>query len=190
MEHGADWQLEATARIGARIAYFRERAKDPQGRRLTAQVLADMCTELGLTIGRPAIAKLEKGLRQTITVGELQIIARALKVSPADLMFPLGQEPTVEQLPGLHRDTWSAVLWWSGMAARPGRPAPAIEAGVVHLYQVFYQLLEDWTFAGEAHRRTILTGLHGIRRDLADRGLIVPALPSEVAAALNGSADG
>jgi transcriptional regulator with XRE-family HTH domain len=185
VEHAKDWQTATTAQIGRRIAYFRARAKDTQGRKLTAQGLADKCTELGLPIGRPAIAKLEKGLRETITVAELEVIARALSVSPADLVFPLGERATVELMPGYHTDTWKAVLWWGGFAARPGRTPPAHEAGVVHLYQVHYQLVDDWTFAGKEHRRTIVTGLRGIRSDLAGRGLVLPELPGDIAAAMD-----
>ena len=97
--------------VGKRIAYFRERARDERGRKLTAKALADKCTELGLPIGRPAIAKMERGLRDTITVtGAGSDRARPERV-PADLMFPLGQRETVELMPGEHMDTWEAVLW-------------------------------------------------------------------------------
>jgi transcriptional regulator with XRE-family HTH domain len=194
VEHAKDWQTATTAQIGERIAYFRARAKDAQGRKLTAQGLADKCTELGLPIGRPAIAKLEKGLRETITVAELEVIARALSVSPADLVFPLGERATVELMPGYHVDTWKAVLWWSGFAARVGHPSPAHSAGNVHLYQIHYQYLDDWRMTLPQHdvepRRTIITGLRGIRSEMAERDLMLPELPEDIAAAINGEAAG
>ena len=178
------WRPRRTQVIAGQIRRYRLE----QG--LSAQKLADRCELLGFAVPRSVIANLENGHREGIDVAELEIIARALNVSPADLAVPLGHAATVEQLPGWDRDTWSAVLWWSGFAARPGRPDTAVKAGVVHLYQVFYQLLEDWTFASHAHRQSILTGLRGIRGDLAARGLIVPELPPDVAGAMNGSDDG
>jgi transcriptional regulator with XRE-family HTH domain len=194
VEHGQDWQSQVTAQIGARIAYFRERARDERGRKLTAQALADKCTELGLPVGRPAIAKLEKGLRQTITVGELQVISRALNVSPADLMFPLGQRGTVELMPGHHVDTWKAVQWWSGFADRPGLPADD-GAGMVYLYQQHYMIVQDWEFlqgllrdpdselhaSAAANQRTTLAALRTVRAAMRDRGLIPPELPPALA---------
>ncbi|MGO9292807.1 MAG: helix-turn-helix domain-containing protein [Streptosporangiaceae bacterium] len=181
MDQRQGWAAREAAAIGRRVARHRQLAG------ISAKNLADRCAELGLpSLTREVIAKIENRRRESISVAELQILARALSVSPADLAFPVGESATVEQLPDLHRDTWSAVLWWAGFAARPGRPAPAIEAGAVHLYQVFYQLLADWTFASGEHRRTILASLSGIRGDLVEHGLILPDLPPDVAQALAG----
>jgi len=185
VEHAKDWPKSVAKQVGQRVAYFRARATDERGHKLTAQGLSDRCKALGLELGRPTIAKLEKGLRETITVGELIVLARALSVSPADLVFPIGQAE-VELLPGYHLETWKAVLWFAGFSARPGRTPPAHEASEVPLYQVHHQLLQDWTFAGSEHRRTILTGLRGIREDMRERGLLPPELPEDVAAAVNG----
>jgi transcriptional regulator with XRE-family HTH domain len=175
--------------VGERIAYFRERARDERGRKLTAQGLADRCTELGLPIGRPAIAKMERGLRDTITVAELEVISRALSVSPADLMFPLGQRETVELLPGYHVPTWTAVMWFGGFSARVGRPPPVLQASVVHLYQVHHWYLQDWDLAGSEHRRTIVTGLRGIRAEMRERGLLLPELSGDIADAVGNGQD-
>jgi hypothetical protein len=197
VEHAKDWPKSVAKQVGARIAYFREGARDERGRKLTAQALADRCTELGLPIGRPAIAKMERGLRDTITVAELEVIARALKVSPADLMFPLGQAANVEVLPGEHMDTWDAVQWFSGLAPKPGRPPEGYE-GVVHLYQLHHVILTNWLTAPRmgypprteqeqairdsqvAASEISEAALRSVRADMRKRGLLPPRLPESV----------
>jgi transcriptional regulator with XRE-family HTH domain len=183
VEHGRQWARELSALIGARVAHYRRQAG------LSAQALAARCDELGLpSLSRVVITKLENGRREAVSVSELIILARALRVSAADLVFPLGQAETAEAFPGHEIDTWKAVLVFAGIAQRPGRPAPAYENGVTWLYQVHYQLVDDWALAAESHRRTIVTGLRGIRSDLAERGLLLPPLPEDIAAAVNGEA--
>jgi transcriptional regulator with XRE-family HTH domain len=174
------WAHAVTARIGRRVAHFRDRAG------LSAEDLSKLCAEAGLpSISRTVITKLENGRREAISVSEVQILAIALRVSVADLVFPVGEAETVEALPGQEWRTWSAVLALAGIAQRPGRPAPAYENGYAHLYQVYYQLVDDWTMAGEAHRRTILTGLRGVLSDLAERKLLIPELPKDIATAMD-----
>lgn len=190
MEHAKDWPKSVAKQIGARIAYFRELARDDRGRKLTAQALADRCTDLGLPIGRPAIAKMERGLRDTITVAELEIIARALNVSPADLMFPLGQAAEVEVLPGQHVDTWDAVLWWSGFAHQRSLTPTEDYAGIVHLYQVHQLILDDWRSpkAQEAER-VARRWLQAVRAEMKRRELMLPPLPPSLAYVDNGEPD-
>jgi hypothetical protein len=190
VEHAKDWPKSVAKQIGARIAYFREQARDERGRKLTAQGLAARCTELGLPIGRPAIAKMERGLRDTITVTELHVLAKALNVSPADLMFPLGQAAEVEVLPGEHVDTWDAVLWFSGFAEKPGRPDEDDE-GVVHLYQVHHVIMQEWRgrWAGPSAERMGVTGLRRVRAEIQRRGLLLPPLPPDLAYVDNGEPD-
>jgi transcriptional regulator with XRE-family HTH domain len=174
------WAHALTARIGRRVAHFRDRAG------LSAEDLSKLCAEAGLpSITRTVITKLENGRREAISFAELQILAVALRASVADLVFPVGEAETVEALPGQEWKTWNAVLALAGIAQRPGRPASAYENGYAHLYQVFYQLRDDWTMAGEAHRRTILTGLRGIRSDLAERELQIPQPHKEIAAPMD-----
>lgn len=183
MEHAKDWPKSVAKQAGERIAYFRERTRDERGRKLTAQALSDKCADLGLPIGRPAIAKLERGLRETITVGELYVLAKALSVSPADLVFPLGQAADVEVLPGEHMGTWDAVLWFSGFASSPGLADEDYE-GVVHLYQVHHVILQDWRggqWAGPSAERNGVIGLRHVRADMRRRGLLLPELPAGLA---------
>lgn len=194
MEHAKDWPKSVAKRVGERVAFFRARATDERGRKLTAQALADRCKDLGVPLARPTIAKLEKGLRETITVGELHVLAKALSVSPADLVFPLGEAAEVEVLPGQHTDTWDAVQWFSGLAPLPGLSADD-GAGVVHLYQQHHAIVTDWEFVqgllqdpdsalhktAASAQRTTVTGLRIVRAAMRDRGLILPELPSGLA---------
>jgi transcriptional regulator with XRE-family HTH domain len=103
-----------TAEIGKRVAYFRKRATPPDGKKLTVQALADRCSRLGLPLGRVTIAKLETGLRQTITPAEVLVLAAALEVSPVELLLPIGREPDAEMLPGHRIGTWEALQWFDG----------------------------------------------------------------------------
>jgi transcriptional regulator with XRE-family HTH domain len=193
VEHAKDWPKSVAKQVGQRVAYFRERSRDERGRKLTAQALADKCEELGVHLGRPTIAKLEKGLRETITVGELHALAKALSVSPADLVFPVGQAADVEVLPGQRMDTWDAVLWFSGFAAQPGGRAPNGE-GVIHLYQSHHAILREgyagkpfWA-EGPAAEQVTAAALRAVRTAMRERGLLLPELPPELAYVDNGDA--
>jgi transcriptional regulator with XRE-family HTH domain len=81
---------------------------------MTVQALASKCADLGLPLGRPAISKLENGLRQTITVDEVLVLARALGVAPLLLLFPIGAEESIEVLPGEVMRPFRAALWFTG----------------------------------------------------------------------------
>jgi hypothetical protein len=114
MEHGQEWTAGLTKMIGERVAFYRKRVTDERGRMLTAVGLAERCSKLGLKIERPAIAKLETGHRQTITIGEILVLAAALEVTPAALLFPVGFVPSMDVLPGDHKDPWDAYRWFAG----------------------------------------------------------------------------
>lgn len=116
MEQGQDWVKRLTAEVGKRVAFYRQRRTADDGRRLTAKDLADLCAREGLKIDRPAIAKLESGHRQSISVAEVLVLARALRVAPALLLFPLGTADMAEVLPGKHAATLDAILWLIGSA--------------------------------------------------------------------------
>jgi transcriptional regulator with XRE-family HTH domain len=115
VEHDSeDWSAQVTRTVGERVAYYRQRATGADGRKLTAQDLADRCTALGLPTGRPAIAKLEKGIRQTVSVAELLVLAEALGVPALLLLFPVGQLPAVDVLPDRKVSPWDACRWFNG----------------------------------------------------------------------------
>jgi len=97
------------------IAQEVRRHRDAQ--KISAQQLADRCTDLGLPIKRSVIANLETGHRETVTVPELLVLGAALNVSPALLAIPVGRSESVEILPELDvRD-------------RPGQPRSRVASG-------------------------------------------------------------
>ena len=108
VEQKKDWATRLNADTGARIAAYRKQ------RKLTAQQLADRCAELGLPIERGLLAKIEKGIRQGLNVGEIAVFAKALGVPPILLLLPVGESETTEVLPGEHADTWAAFTWFTG----------------------------------------------------------------------------
>lgn len=113
MTNGEEWPATWNQAIGRRIAEIRREVG------LSAQALADSCTDLGHPMQRGTIAKFENGRRETVGVHELVVIATALYVAPAELLFPGAidgpqddpdaGEPTVEYLPG--RPMPSSAAW-------------------------------------------------------------------------------
>lgn len=104
MEHlqNESWPQATIERIFTNITAERKR----QG--LSANDLSQTCAEFGMPIARAVLSKMDNGLRNNISIPELLVIARALQVAPANLMFsPLSTEK-VEYLPGELMDTMDA----------------------------------------------------------------------------------
>lgn len=81
---------------------------------MSAQDLADACKKLELSFSRSALANFESGRRPTISVAELLVLAKALAVPPAELVFPVGRLDEVEVLPGQVLPPWEALEWFAG----------------------------------------------------------------------------
>ncbi|MGI5512761.1 helix-turn-helix domain-containing protein [Streptomyces sp. CA-106131] len=89
---------------------------------LTREQLAERCASLGvdeLTYG--AITNIETGRktkegtrRRLVAVDELATIARALRIPPALLVFPVGRTEQIEALPGDAIPTGAALAWFTG----------------------------------------------------------------------------
>jgi transcriptional regulator with XRE-family HTH domain len=107
-----DW----STRLAWSVAHEVRRHRQGQG--LSAQQLADRCAELGMPIQRSVLANLESGRRTTVTVAEILVLAAALDIPPALLLFPVGHAESVEVLPGKQQESLEAVEWFSG-ARRP-----------------------------------------------------------------------
>src|SRR5258706_5002055 len=135
MKQRQEWTARVTASAGKQIALHGARAH------LSVQALADRCAALGLPLGRVTISKLELGTRQSLSTGELMVLACALGVPPADLIFPAGQGG-VEILPGQALPAWDAVRWFCGSAALTQSPdgqlriAPPPYRSPGHLFDV------------------------------------------------------
>lgn len=163
---------------------------------MTVQALADRCTELGMPIGRVAITKLENGAREKVSVAELLVLAAALKVPPALLIFPLGRADSVEALPGRQLTSWDATKWLSGdvrLQEEPDEPTarPASTTSAIPLYRQHDQLTiglagctkeqalrRDET--GHAVRQGV-DWLREIRQSLRELDLDPPSLPARLA---------
>jgi transcriptional regulator with XRE-family HTH domain len=104
----SDWERELARGVGKRIAYYRRE------RRVSAETLAAACTALGLPMSRPVIAKIENQLRGVLTVAELLVIAQALQVPPAALLFGHGLDDAIQVLPGNSMSPWKALQWFAG----------------------------------------------------------------------------
>lgn len=111
-----DWDTEVTQRIAGEI-------KRHRGQR-SGQWLADRTKELGHAISKTAIWEIEAGKRKSIAVPELLIIARALEVPPALLLFPGMPDKPVEALPGWSTASITAAAWFSGSRV-PARISPS-----------------------------------------------------------------
>lgn len=90
-------------------------------REWTAADLVRRCGELSFpAVTEPVVANYETGRRKTIKVDELFAIARALDVSPVDLVIPQNDDEPVEVLPGLVLPASDARRWWMGEWSPPG----------------------------------------------------------------------
>ncbi|MCM3687688.1 helix-turn-helix domain-containing protein [Kocuria rosea] len=82
---------------------------------MSAQELAEVCTQLGVPMKRTSIANLENGRRDSISVTDLIAIANALDVPPITLIYPHDQAGAkIEAVPGLPVMTFDALTWFSG----------------------------------------------------------------------------
>src|SRR5260221_5345242 len=119
MKQRHEGTAQVTASAGRRVALRGAQAG------LSVQALADRCAELGLPLGRVTLSKLELGMRASLNIGELLVLAAALDMPPAELVFPAGLGGDVEVLPGQTLPAWDAAKWLSGDARleeSPGGP--------------------------------------------------------------------
>ncbi|MEE1786886.1 helix-turn-helix domain-containing protein [Streptomyces sp. SP17BM10] len=103
-----DWHDQITKDVIEAITRTR---KDLE---MTAQELADETRRLGHEVPRNVIANWESGRRKTITIPELIVVAEALDVAPADLVFSPALGGHVNYLPGKDIGRWSAFSRFTG----------------------------------------------------------------------------
>jgi transcriptional regulator with XRE-family HTH domain len=123
------WAKDLTAVVAAQV----KRWRDVRG--MSAQQLADTTATLGLHVPRSVLANLESGRRDVVSVAELLVLARALRIPPVLLVFPIGRQPTVEALPGVQVPTWPAARWFGGDAPFPGDSDETLEITPVHAFR-------------------------------------------------------
>lgn len=108
---------------------------------MSTRALADACANYGHPIPRSVLANLESGRRESITVPEVLVIARALEVPPMDLLLPLGHAEQVEILPGVSLTPAAALDWLAGR--QPLLPAARWSSTSRRFYE-HAQLVDGW----------------------------------------------
>lgn len=103
-----EWQKELVTQIGIKVA-------ESRGDR-SLQWLEQRTEALGFKVGRGAISRLENGKRESISVAEWLVLAAALDVPPALLLFPKYPYGGAEYLPGQFDACIRAHEWLSGEA--------------------------------------------------------------------------
>jgi len=97
--------------------------------------VADACLALGVSIDRNVLASLENRRRNIVTVAEVMALARVLGVSPLALIFPVGDEESVEALPGVTTDPFTAAQWFAGELPFPGDSDSVTDPDALTLYR-------------------------------------------------------
>lgn len=121
-------QRPLTRLVGENLAHWRKE------RGLSLAELSARMEDVGLSLNLNGLNKIERGTRG-IDLDELVALARALKVPPLVLIFPLGREQALDVLPGTPIDTWAAAKWFTGEA------------------DLTLQRFEDWSDAPPAYFR-------------------------------------
>src|SRR5947209_7618292 len=104
-----EWEDHVMATVAGEV---RRRRKEL---RWSAQDLADKCEEIGYPIPRNVIANMESGRRAVLPLVEIMVLAKALRMSPISLIYPVGHVREVRQLPYEEtQSTWETLQWFSG----------------------------------------------------------------------------
>jgi hypothetical protein len=115
------WDIRLVEQVGKAMRRVRRRKGKP------ANWLSDETARLGLRVSPQVIAKLDSAHRgSALSVSELLVLAAALEVPPALLLFPGYPDGWVEFLPGRAAESKAAVEWFSGEARLP---APETDGG-------------------------------------------------------------
>jgi transcriptional regulator with XRE-family HTH domain len=118
-ESARGWELTLSGRFGEAVATRRKVLG------LSAIQLWERTVELGYPVTRISISKIENNARVgKLDVAEVLILAVALDIPPALLLFPDYPHGQVELLPGAVTESEQAVRWLAGE-----EPAPRPEGG-------------------------------------------------------------
>jgi hypothetical protein len=107
------WAEKLIRNVGLAIKKARRGGK-------SAKRLSEETAALGYRVSPTVIAKLDAGHRGSVlSVAELLVLAAALNIPPALLLFPGYPDGEVEFLPGRNADAYRAVNWFSGEGRLP-----------------------------------------------------------------------
>jgi transcriptional regulator with XRE-family HTH domain len=165
----------------------------------TAAELAERVTAVGGKMPRQVISKIETGVRD-VSIPELLIVGRALRVPPLMLLFPVGRHQEIE-FPNDARaetqNTWGLLRWCSGEARLDGGDISEDPgAAPLVLYRRHQALVDEWASGArllyttpmtldteklrrDAERRSAsaVTELRNCRAEMSRLGLSHPDLP-------------
>lgn len=102
----SSWNESLSEQIGAAIDLWRGEHSD--------QWITDRCRDLGNPISRTAVSEYRRGIRKTMPVADLLVLAAALEVPPVMLLFPGLPDGNVTALPGRQSTAIDAVRWFVG----------------------------------------------------------------------------
>ncbi|MFI5657956.1 helix-turn-helix domain-containing protein [Streptomyces sp. NPDC051684] len=157
-----EWEDHVMATVAGAI---RRRRKEL---RWSAQDLADKCEEVGYPIPRNVIANMESGRRATLPLVEVMVLARALRVTPISLIYPVGYVPEVRALPYEDpRPTWDVLQWFTGQDPDFGSEDSMLDHFLAHDLELRSALAavesEDY------ERWKVRTAANHIQREAAER---------------------
>jgi transcriptional regulator with XRE-family HTH domain len=154
------WAEQLVARVAGEV----RRLRGKEHSALSAAKLADRTVEIGYGISRSVVADLETGRKKTIDVPELLVLAAALGVSPAQLVFPDLPRGKVEVLPGLEQESHGALQWFSGEAGLMKPSADWTDAETERPVEIWARKQFDPNNDRVGVTREWLQALHTMRR--------------------------
>lgn len=175
-----EWSRELVALIGREV----QRLRKDNTRKLTAQQLADLVTELGTPMTRTTVSDLENGRRGAyLTVPELISLARALDIPPGLLTFP-GYPDREHQLgaDGAHATSEHILRWVNGHTIGPGLPRQRDKTGAVTYWDQSGKWRELVALVEQRHKE--VSDLAYLVDDLA-AGAAADNLPTDLRVALH-----
>lgn len=143
------------------------------------------------------MAKLEKNLRESLSVGDLMALAVALDVPPTALIADPRAVETVPVADGVEPDAWSALLWLIGAATlddEPGHASYDSAAQIINYGAEFSEACRNLTqrvrvargsaerdqqATDDLHRRS-LDSLVDVLQDIRKAGAKQPPVPQYV----------
>jgi transcriptional regulator with XRE-family HTH domain len=168
------WSERLAASVAAEVRRHRTRLG------MSAQQLADECKKLGVPIQRSVIANFENGRRTNVAVSDLLVFAAALKVSPMQLVFPVGYERSIEGLPGLTRDVYSWAGWFSGeIRSQSDWPFAPDDLNAMELVRSIVPLVSDLT-EGKKKLAVVSEAFEEVKEELQLAEAEVEAASSEL----------
>ncbi|MGY4925783.1 helix-turn-helix domain-containing protein [Streptomyces sp. 900105755] len=159
-----EWEDHVMATVAGEV---RRRRKEL---RWSAQDLADRCEEIGYPIPRNVIANMESGRRGSLPLVEVMVLAKALRMSPISLIYPVGYVDEVRQLP--YQDphpAWDALQWFTGNSPAEDATDHMLDHFLAHDLELRSALAavesEDY------ERWKVKTAPNRVQREAAERAL-------------------